>query len=53
MFLRDEQDVHRGLRVDVRERKDEIVLIDALGRNSAGDDFAEETIHKYKIRDAR
>jgi len=46
VLLRDEQDMYRCLRVDVREGEDMVVLIDALGGDGAGDDFAEETIHR-------
>jgi hypothetical protein len=34
----------RGLRAQVGETDTQLVLVDALGRNAAGDDLTEETI---------
>ena len=47
----DEQDVHRRLRVDVREGEDVVVLIEAIDGDGAGGDFAEEAIHKAVNRE--
>lgn len=38
-FLRDQQNVRRGLRVDVAKRDDEVVFINNLRRDFARDDF--------------
>jgi hypothetical protein len=42
MLFGDKQDVHRRLRVDVREGEDMVILVEALNGNGAGGDFAEE-----------
>src|SRR5664279_4111908 len=44
MLLRNDQDVRRGLRIDIFEGKDLVVFIDLLGRNRTRDDFAEEAV---------
>jgi len=53
VLLGDEQDMDRRLRIDVREGEDVVILIEALGGDGTGCDFAEEAIHKDKIREAR
>ena len=53
MPLRQQQHVHRRLGIDVTDRQDLIVLIDALGGNSAGNDFTEDAIrhvHSHVLR---
>ena len=42
--FRDDQDVYRGLRVDVEERQYVIALMDDLGRDVTGDDPAEQAV---------
>lgn len=44
--LGDDEDVRRGLRVDVLEGEGVLVLVNLLGGDLAGDDLAEEAIHK-------
>jgi hypothetical protein len=41
---RDDEDVRRGLRVDVAEGDGPLVLVDERGGNLARDDFAKETV---------
>ena len=44
MLLRDDQHVRRGLRVDVVERENPIILVDDRRRDLTADDFAEEAV---------
>ena len=44
-FLGNHQHVRGRLRVDVVEGKDEVVFVDDVGRDFAGDDFLEERHH--------
>ena len=44
MLLRNDEDMHRRLGIDVTERVRQIVLIDFRGGNFTADDFAEQTI---------
>lgn len=44
MLLRYDQQVCRGLRVDIGEANAEIVFIDAIGRNRTGNNLAKETV---------
>jgi hypothetical protein len=46
VLLRNDQYMHRSLRVDIRERERVLVLTQALGGNGTGDDLAEEAVHK-------
>lgn len=48
MFLGDDQDVRRRLRLDVFKRKSLFVLINFFGRNFPGDDLAEEAVSHIK-----
>ena len=53
MLARDDQDVGRRLGVDVAEGNDEVVLVDEVGRDLAGDDAAEEAVGGFHWADGR
>ena len=44
MFLGNDEDVRGGLRVDVFEGEDVVVLVNFPGRNFTGEDAAEEAV---------
>lgn len=44
-FLRDDEHMHRCLRVDIVDGDAEVVLVRELGGNLAVDDFLEESFH--------
>src|SRR5262245_59455947 len=46
LFLWDEQDMRRRLRIDVAEGQAQVVLIDDVGRDLAPDDLAEKGCHR-------
>lgn len=45
MFSRDDQDMHRGLRVQVGEGDDFFILVEKLTRDFSRGDFTENAIH--------
>lgn len=47
--LGDDEDVLGGLRVDVREREDGVVLVEAIDGDGAGCDLAEEAVRHVEI----
>ena len=50
VLSRDDENVHRGLRIDVAKRQNPFVLIDEVGLQLAGDDFTKNTVgHELRI----
>ena len=45
----DDQNMHGGLRIDVREGEHVVVLKEARDGDCAGGDFAEEAVHTYRV----
>ena len=45
VLLGNKQHMHRRLRVDIRKGQHIIILIEVLGGDGAGGDFAEEAVH--------
>lgn len=53
MYSRNYEDVHRSLRLDVRESVAMIILVDGFGRNASIDDLAEDATHDKSLQGAR
>ena len=49
VLLGNDQNMHGGLRIDVREGEHVIVLKEARDGDCAGGDFAEEAVHTYRV----